>query len=61
MTGKRILDVVGAAVGLVVASPLLLLTATLIRLADGTPVLFRQDRLGRGWRPFRILKFRTMT
>jgi lipopolysaccharide/colanic/teichoic acid biosynthesis glycosyltransferase len=61
MTGKRILDVVGATLGLVLASPVLLLTAALVRLLDGAPVLFRQDRLGRGWRPFRILKFRTMS
>ncbi len=61
MTGKRILDVVGAAVGLALGIPALLLTAALIRFCDGAPVLFRQDRLGRGRRPFRILKLRTMS
>jgi lipopolysaccharide/colanic/teichoic acid biosynthesis glycosyltransferase len=61
VTGKRILDVVGAAVGLALGIPALLLTAALIRLCDGAPVLFRQDRLGRGRRPFRILKLRTMS
>ena len=60
MTGKRFLDVVGATVGLVVATPVLLLTAAVIRLVDGAPVLFWQRRLGRGWRPFLIVKFRTM-
>jgi lipopolysaccharide/colanic/teichoic acid biosynthesis glycosyltransferase len=61
MTGKRILDVVGAAVGLALGIPALLLTAALIRFCDGAPVLFRQVRLGRGRRPFRILKLRTMS
>ena len=40
---KRLLDIVGAAVGLVLLSPLLLGTALVIRLRDGSPVLFRQD------------------
>ena len=61
LTGKRLLDVAGAIVGLVLSIPLLLVTAALIRLFDGSPVLFWQRRLGRGWRPFLILKFRTMT
>jgi lipopolysaccharide/colanic/teichoic acid biosynthesis glycosyltransferase len=60
VTGKRILDVVGATLGLALATPVLLLTAALIRLCDGGPVLFSQDRLGQGRRPFLILKLRTM-
>jgi lipopolysaccharide/colanic/teichoic acid biosynthesis glycosyltransferase len=60
VTGKRVLDVVGATVGLVVASPILLLTAALIRLWDGDPVLFCQTRIGQGRRPFLIIKLRTM-
>lgn len=58
--GKRALDLALAAAGLVVAAPLLLGTAALILLFDGGPVLFRQERVGRGFRPFRIYKFRTM-
>ena len=57
---KRILDIVGAAIGLIVLSPLLLVTAVAIRLRDGSPVLFRQVRIGRHGRPFTIYKFRTM-
>ena len=57
---KRLIDVVGAAVGLVVLSPVLLATAILIRVRDGSPVIFRQTRVGLHGRPFTILKFRTM-
>jgi len=57
---KRLIDVVGAAVGLIILSPLLLVTAILIRVQDGSPVIFRQTRVGLHGRPFTILKFRTM-
>jgi exopolysaccharide biosynthesis polyprenyl glycosylphosphotransferase len=57
---KRLIDVVGAGVGLVVLSPLLLYAALAIRLRDGGPVLFRQERVGLHGRPFTMLKFRTM-
>ena len=57
---KRLIDIVGAAVGLVVLSPLMLGTAVAIRLRDGSPVLFRQTRVGLHGRPFSIVKFRTM-
>ncbi len=57
---KRAIDIVGAAAGLAIASPLLALTGAAILLTDGRPVLFRQTRPGRGGRPFRIMKFRTM-
>jgi exopolysaccharide biosynthesis polyprenyl glycosylphosphotransferase len=57
---KRVIDIVGAAVGLVVLSPLLLGTAIAVRLRDGSPVLFRQTRVGLHGRPFSIVKFRTM-
>ena len=58
--GKRALDVAGALAGLVLASPVLALTAAGVALALGRPVLFRQERPGRGGRLFPILKFRTM-
>jgi lipopolysaccharide/colanic/teichoic acid biosynthesis glycosyltransferase len=57
---KGALDRVGAAVGLLVLSPVLLLVAVLVRLTSGAPVLFRQVRPGREGRPFEIVKFRTM-
>jgi exopolysaccharide biosynthesis polyprenyl glycosylphosphotransferase len=57
---KRIIDIVGASVGLILLSPLLLGIATLIRVQDGAPVLFRQKRVALHGRAFLILKFRTM-
>ena len=57
---KRIFDLTTASVGLVLLSPLLLLISLLIRLDSPGPALFRQERIGRGFRPFRIYKFRTM-
>lgn len=58
---KRATDVTGALVGLVLLSPVLLLLAVAVRLALGSPVLFRQPRLGRGGRQFTVWKLRTMT
>ena len=49
-----------AAVALVLLSPLLLVVAAAVRLGDGGPVLFRQERVGRDGRSFRVFKFRTM-
>ena len=57
---KRVVDVVGAMLALVVLSPLFIVTAAAIWIADGRPILFRQIRIGRHGRPFTILKFRTM-
>lgn len=60
VAGKRALDVVVAAVGLVVAAPLLAVVAIAIKVEDGGPVLFRNDRVGRNGRRFHVLKLRTM-
>ncbi len=57
---KRIVDVVGASVGLVAFAPLFLVIAARIKLDSPGPVFFRQTRLGAGMREFTILKFRTM-
>lgn len=57
--GKRVLDVVVAGVLLVLAAPLILVLAVLVRL-EGGPVLFRQQRVGTGGRPITITKIRTM-
>jgi sugar transferase EpsL len=54
------MDIVGAAFVLLLASPLLLLTAIVVRVALGSPVLFRQTRPGLHGVPFQMLKFRTM-
>ena len=58
--GKRLFDVIGAVGGLLVFAPVMAAISAAILLADGRPVLFGQTRLGRGRRPFTILKFRTM-
>jgi exopolysaccharide biosynthesis polyprenyl glycosylphosphotransferase len=57
---KRLLDVFGAAIGLIVLSPVILAVAIMIWAKDGRPILFRQTRVGRHGRPFTIYKFRTM-
>ena len=57
---KRIVDVVVAGLALLVASPLLLLIALLVKLDSPGGVFFRQARLGEGMREFKVLKFRTM-
>lgn len=56
----RPLEAALALAGLVVASPLILLAAVAVRLSSPGPVLFRQQRVGQGGRPFVLLKFRTM-
>ena len=56
----RGLDLALCAFAFVVFGPFFLVAATLIRLEDGGPVFFRQERLGRGRQSFAILKFRTM-
>lgn len=57
---KRAFDLLGAGVALVVAAPVMLVCAVLIRLDSPGPVLFRQKRVGRDGREFVIYKFRTM-
>jgi lipopolysaccharide/colanic/teichoic acid biosynthesis glycosyltransferase len=57
---KRVVDVVGAATGLIALFPLLLAVAVLVCVTSRGPALFRQERLGRHERPFTLYKFRTM-
>jgi exopolysaccharide biosynthesis polyprenyl glycosylphosphotransferase len=57
---KRTLDLVLAALGIVLAAPLFGLIAAIIKLQDGGPVFFRQTRVGQDGRHFKVLKFRTM-
>src|SRR5687768_1042079 len=56
----RAYDVCFALIGCQAFAPFFLVTSVLIRLEDGGPVLYRQERIGRGRRPFPILKLRTM-
>ncbi|WP_353643030.1 sugar transferase [Mesorhizobium sp. WSM2239] len=57
---KRAFDIVLAATGLVVAAPLILAAAVLIRLTSPGPAIFRQTRVGLNEKPFTCLKLRTM-
>lgn len=57
---KRALDAAVSFVALLVLAPLMGILALLIKLQDGGPVVFAQDRIGRGGRRFRFFKFRSM-
>jgi lipopolysaccharide/colanic/teichoic acid biosynthesis glycosyltransferase len=57
---KRALDLAGAGIGLTLGAPALAAAAIAIRLEDGGPILFRQERVGRDGTPFHVMKLRTM-
>ena len=57
---KRTIDIVCSGLGLIVLSPILLITAVLIRIKLGSPIFFIQDRLGKDGKVFKMIKFRTM-
>jgi len=57
---KRIIDIIGALVGLVVSAPIMLIVSLIIYLTMGRPVFFKQVRSGLNGKPFVIYKFRTM-
>ena len=58
---KRPLDFLLALLGLIVLSPIILITAILVRVKLGSPVLFTQDRPGKNGKVFKLFKFRSMT
>jgi len=58
--GKRLLDLLGASLGLLLSLPLLLIAAVLIKLESRGPVIYKSVRFGRGARPFMFLKLRSM-
>lgn len=58
---KRFFDIALGAVAMMVAVPVLVLAAVVIKLEDGGPILFRQERVGHRGRRFRIFKLRTMS
>ncbi|MHB8458916.1 MAG: sugar transferase [Candidatus Limnocylindrales bacterium] len=60
LAAKRLMDIGGAALGLVALSPVLLVVAAAILVREGRPILFSQTRVGLHGRPFTIRKFRTM-
>ena len=57
---KRLFDIVGAALALIIFSPVMALVGLLVRQRLGSPVLFRQTRPGKDAQPFEMIKFRTM-
>jgi lipopolysaccharide/colanic/teichoic acid biosynthesis glycosyltransferase len=57
---KRLVDVAGAVIGLIVLSPILAAVALASLRAQGRPILFRHERPGRAGKPFILVKFRTM-
>jgi lipopolysaccharide/colanic/teichoic acid biosynthesis glycosyltransferase len=57
---KRSFDLATSICGLVILTPLMLVIAILVKAEDGGSVFFRQERIGRNGRPFRMWKFRTM-
>ena len=57
---KRAIDIIGALVLLLALAPSMLGIAMLVRLRSGKPVLYREQRVGRGGKPFTLLKFRTL-
>lgn len=58
---KRLFDIVISFLGLLLVSPLMVAVAVLLRILNGSPILFRQKRPGLHGKPFKIIKFRTMT
>jgi lipopolysaccharide/colanic/teichoic acid biosynthesis glycosyltransferase len=54
------MDILGAMLGLVILSPLILGLALLVAVRSGRPILYREQRIGRQGRPFTLLKFRTL-
>lgn len=60
LLGKRVMDVILSAVGLILLSPLLLAVALIIKFTSPGPVLFAQERVGMNKRSFKLLKFRSM-
>ncbi len=57
---KRLIDILGSAIGGLIISPILVIIALTIKLTSKGPVFFRQERLGKNGQVFKILKFRTM-
>ena len=57
---KRVFDLIVSALGIVIFSPLLILTALLVKVDSPGPIFFKQQRMGKEFRPFWIYKFRTM-
>lgn len=57
---KRMMDYIGSGIGIIVLSPVLLVIALIIKVEDGGPVIFKQERVGYNGKHFYIYKFRSM-
>ncbi len=60
LVAKRAIDIVGAAVGLVIVAPLMVIVGIAIKLTSAGPIIYAQDRCGFSKRPLRMYKFRSM-
>jgi sugar transferase (PEP-CTERM system associated) len=60
LTMKRAMDVVVSVIGIILTAPVMALAALAIRLDSPGPVFFKQERVGKGGKPFRLVKFRSM-
>ena len=60
LTAKRVFDLVTAAIGLLLAAPIMAVVAMLTKLSSPGPILYHQERVGLNGRPFMVHKFRTM-
>ena len=57
---KRLFDITISMIGLIITSPILLITAVAIKLESSGPIIFKQERLGLNGKIFKIYKFRSM-
>jgi len=57
---KRCFDIFFSSIALILLTPILLIIAAFIKLIEGSPILYKQERIGRDFRPFVLYKFRTM-
>lgn len=57
---KRIVDIIGSLVGIILFSPIMFIVAVLIKLSDKGPIIFAQERVGLHNKPFKMYKFRSM-
>jgi lipopolysaccharide/colanic/teichoic acid biosynthesis glycosyltransferase len=58
--GKRIFDFIASLIGLILLSPFLVIIGILIKISDKGPIFYRSKRIGQNFKPFYLLKFRTM-
>ena len=57
---KRLIDLLGSLIGMVIVFPIFIIIALSVKLTSKGPIFFKQERLGKNGRVFKIIKFRTM-